>query len=247
MRNSLLLTATVTPNVTSNVRLIDSALRLEQYQRAVDEWFAFASISGFELHIVETSGASPESLLSALPPAERHRVTFSNFVPDHALVSRGKGAIELAAIAAHARAHALFAEPGSLYKVTGRLTVSNARRCVDPLSYRQVRARMTLDRSYADTRLFGASSDIWPVLIEDLQNHIDDSSGVYFEHALAGFIAAKVAIRQAKLSRFATRPIFKGMSGTSGASYGELAERAQSFLVRPFEYLLASVAQKKQV
>lgn len=247
MRNSILLTATVTPNVSGTLALGDPAARLAQYRRAIAVWQSAAARAGFELHVVETSGASADSVLSEIRSVERARVSFANFTPGAESIARGKGAAELSAISWYAHSRDLFSGPGCLYKVTGRLTVANASRCVRPLRAGQIRARMSLDRSYVDTRMIGASSDTWPKLIDAALPNIDDTRGIYLEHAVAAYIAFAAALHQVEVTRFAERPTFVGSSGTGGARYGSRVSRVGAALLRPIEEGLAAIAGRKSV
>lgn len=245
--NLILLTATVNPNVSEFLKVTDPKRRLSQYQRAIREWHLALRGSEFELAIVETSEAAETDVLALLSPTERSRVRFVNYTPTADEMECGKGAIELSAIR-----HAVLSHPGlrpedTIYKCTGRLSVSNAMRCIGVLPPGTVRARMAINRSMVDTRLFGATAAIWKnVLFADV-DQIDDSAGVYYEHVVAAQLSAALAVSRITLSRFPNRPIFSGISGTSGRAYSKRLTRVTYWILRPIERAMASLANRKQI
>jgi hypothetical protein len=162
-------------------------------------------------------------------------------------IGRGKGAIEMAAIQ-HAITESIGLDSGStLYKCTGRLPLLNVARCIGELERGSVRARMTLDRSSADTRLIGATVQEWKNLLFNTAGLVDDAHGIYFERVVASRIASALALGRCRLNRFPVRPIFGGISGTSGRRYSPRLSQARHFLLHPMELVMVKVAAHKQV
>jgi hypothetical protein len=245
--NIVLLTATVTPNVGDHLVVADPHLRLQQYQETAKHWYRALAGSGFHLAVVETSGAGKNDLLSGLSRSERSSVAFHSYSPSPSEIGRGKGAIEMAAIQ-HAITESIGLDSGStLYKCTGRLPLLNVARCIGELERGSVRARMTLDRSSADTRLIGATVQEWKNLLFNTAGLVDDAHGIYFERVVASRIASALALGRCRLNRFPVRPIFGGISGTSGRRYSPRLSQARHFLLHPMELVMVKVAAHKQV
>jgi hypothetical protein len=245
--NLVLLTATVNPNVSEFLSLADPAARLAQYQLAIREWHLALRESEFRLAIVETSNATAADVLALLSPEQRSTVSFVNYNPSGPETERGKGAIEISAIRHTIIAHPELRPNDTIYKCTGRLPVKNAMQCIDVLPPGTARARMSLNRSMVDTRLFGATSQVWEDVLFGNLDQINDSGGVYYEHVVAAQLSAALAVGSVSLSRFPNRPIFAGVSGTSGRQYAKRLTRLKYRILRPLESALASVASRKQV
>lgn len=245
--NMVLLTATVTPNVSEHLVVSDPHVRLRHYQDSVKEWHRALAPSGFDIAIVETSGATRGDILSKLSGPEQSNIAFFNYQPSLHQIERGKGAIEMAAIQHAITEHGGLAPESTIYKCTGRLPLINVNDCIGALSPMSVRARMTLDRSWVDTRLFGATMQVWKDLLFDSADRVDDNRGIYFERVVAARFSAGIALNEIRLSRFASRPLFSGVSGTSGNRYSPARSRLKSIVLGSFETGLARLATRKQV
>lgn len=243
----VILTATVTPNVTHRLTLADPQIRLEQYQAAIARWGRVLEPSGFHLAVVETSGARRDDLLYALPLDKHAAVRTFDYHPSDSQVSRGKGAIELGAIAYVLARHPGVGPASSVYKCTGRLPLLNASRIVRPVEPGRVRIRMMADRSWVDTRLIGARAPVWDELVNTCSDAVDERLGYDLERVAAAHFASKAALKQLQIERFRERPVFEGVSGTSGRTYAPLSARGRDALMRPIENLLAGIASRKQV
>lgn len=243
----VVLTATVSPNVTERLTLVDPGARLKQYQAAIASWEQALEHSGFGLAIVETSGADRDDLLSRVAENKRPAVKTFNFEPSTSQTARGKGAIELGALAFALEQCPEIGQHNTVYKCTGRLSVLNASRVIRRLSPAIVRARTMADRSWVDTRLVGARAAVWQELIDSCANTVDESIGFDLERIAAAHFASRAALKCLAIERFPERPIFAGMSGTSGQSYSPFLARARNALMRPVETVLAEIASRKQV
>ncbi len=240
----VLLTAAVTPSV-GGVTVSNADERLRQYQEALMAWSTQADAADFDLAIVETTGAEPRHLFKQLPEGLRKRITFVPFEPAEADIHRGKGAIERSAVHAALRAVSP-REDEAVYKCTGRLVVSNAARVIQHLEPASVRVRMTIDRSWADSRLFGASADVWFEHLMRSTVEVSDPDGVEYERVLAADIAFGLAARSFTLSRFPERPLFDGVSGTTGQRYSPTLSRSRAAVLHWFEISLSGLAARKQ-
>jgi hypothetical protein len=241
------LTAAVSPNVSGRVALADPAIRLRQYQIAISEWSRSTLQLGFRLAVVETTGASPKDLLQDVGEKRARRISVVSFEPSAVQAERGKGAVELAAIRAAVEDAELVAPNDTLYKCTGRLIVRNAGRILTPLRTGAVKVRMTLDRSWADTRLVGATAQTWSEHIFPDIDLVDDARGRYLERVLAARLASASTLGSVSIEQFSGRPLLSGVSGSTGKSYLARTSWLKDRALRPFETLLSGIASKKQV
>ncbi|MGN7190383.1 hypothetical protein [Curtobacterium sp. MCBA15_004] len=248
MTSTVLLTAAVTPNTQLHVAQSDPAVRLEQYKIAIARWVDLVRSSKAELVVVETSGVDPDEILTLVPGPLRPGVRVMTYQAPPPINDVGKGPMEVDAIRRGLAAVALeCGEDRTVYKATGRLVLANAARLVRRLEPHEVAVRMTVDRSFADTRFLGASVAVWrDVLLADV-GHIDERAGVFLEHVVAGSVARASAIGVVDIARFPERPVFAGQSGSTGKVYDGRAVRVAEGLRRRGESLLASFAGRKQV
>lgn len=245
--NLVLLTATVTPNVDGWLVVREPGIRLRQYQRSIAAWFRRLALTDFSLAVVETSRAPQEELLKELSRDERSLVRVMHYDPTVDQVRRGKGAIEMGAIRYALTALTGLSDESTIYKCTGRLAMRNVGRNIECLALGSVRLRMTIDRSWADTRLFGATAKTWEELFFDSANQIDDSRSLEYERVVAARVASALALNEIKLDRFPARPIFEGVSGTSGRAYSPGLTRAKDRFFQPLEDVMAKIASTKQI
>ncbi|WIE83847.1 hypothetical protein [Curtobacterium sp. MCPF17_021] len=247
MTGTVLLTATVRPNTTMYLVQHDPVARLEQYRHAISTWATQLEGTTFDLTVVETSGATATELLSAVDSGLRHRIRTIQYDPSESDASRGKGRLEADAIARGVAAVEQDSGPDqSIYKSTGRLVLRNARRLVRPIPLDAVRVRMTLDRSFADTRFVGAHAQAWRTVLLADTAAIDEEAGIYFEHVVAGSVARSAALQQIRIERFPERPHFAGQSGSTGRRYRGGLTSAVPALPLLAERGLARLASRKQ-
>ncbi|WP_147423995.1 hypothetical protein [Microbacterium sp. AG1240] len=244
-RTLVLLTAAITPKAAGPVAVVDPKVRLSQYRSALESWIRDTPP---EVHLVilETTGCFTDELRESIPIDARERVVVTVIPASPEAERRGKGSAEFEVVERYLSG--LRGKYQTIYKVTGRLALEDAARLVVPLRDEEVRARAALDRSYVDTRLVGAGRSAWQFLLEDMVADIDDMRGVYVEHVLAARIATGLALRQISMSRFPWKPVFLGVSGTTGGIYG--GNKFRRLIAVPQRYVeskLAALAQRKQV
>jgi hypothetical protein len=230
---TVVLTAAVTPTVTQRVSVADPGQRAREYAAALTRWAGTARQLGLNLVVVETTGAPREALWPAGVEG-RHL----SFVADPADSARGKGAVEAAAID-HALAHAPELRAGTAYKCTGRLWVANAADLLGALPPTTARIRRTLDWSWVDSRLVGASVDLWRGALAGMGADVDDRAGHYLEHVLADRLRRAWATDGAAVQRLGRRPVYVGRSGSTGIDYRSPRERLKGAVLQPLESLLA--------
>lgn len=243
----VILTATVTPNVTSRLTVADPQVRLQQYQEAIASWERGLRHSRFSIAIVETSGAGRDDLLRGVDQDRRAAIETFAFEPSPSQTARGKGAIEVGAIAFALARHPGIRPDSTVYKCTGRLPLLNSPRVIQRVGPERVRVRMMADRSWADTRLVGARPEVWDRLVRSCVGAVDERAGYDFERVAAAHFASEAALKRLRIERFPERPHFGGVSGTSGRTYSPTASRARDALMRTIERALANIASRKQV
>lgn len=240
---TVILTAAVTPSVTDHLVVNDPATRLNQYRSSIEKWRAAADESGFALAVVETSGAAESDVTRGV--AGGTDIRFVSYTPSEDEIARGKGAIETAALG-YVLSSESFPDSETVYKCTGRLSVANANRVISSLAESTLRARMTLDHSWIDTRLVGASLDVWRDIIIPAGQSVDDRVERPIEHELAVRAASRLADGSLTWARFPERPFFEGISGTSGRPYSGTRSKLSNALLARAENVLVRLAARKQ-
>ncbi|MBA8848145.1 hypothetical protein [Microcella alkalica] len=241
----VLLTAAVRPRAAGPLAVSDPQERLGQYRQSLLRWSSLLEVSAAEIHVVETTGSAGLGLLSLVPQPLRSRIEVISCEVDREAERRGKGAAEFHAIEKYMGSASAPDGDTTLYKVTGRLFVRNAMECITPLAQEEIRIRMTLDRTFADSRFFGASSLLWRTLLADISSKMNDEKSMIAEVVLAAEVAHAAAIGDILISRFPRRPVFEGKSGSTGEIYRQTPVRDS--LLAPLEKVLARLASRKQV
>ncbi|MCC8908126.1 hypothetical protein [Curtobacterium sp. GD1] len=237
-----LLTATVRPNMLKKLRVTDPTIRLRQYQDALKHWVEAARQQDAGVIIVETSGFERSTFLSEVAPDDRAAIQYVNYEPSAEVVDRGIGYIEWSAIR-YAIDSNEFDGADTVYKVTGRLVVTNPGQVFGKLASDGVRLRTRIDGSHSDTRVLGASVRMWQEVILPAAEDVDYERRIEIEHCVAARIRFARTIRKVKVSRFPRRPLFAGQSGTNGSVYSPWKVALQGLLVRPLEPLVALAAR----
>lgn len=231
-------TAAVRPSPGVRTLLTDPEVRARHYRQAIGHWRHVSARVGASLAVVETTGADPATLVDPGP------VTVTSFAPAPELVGRGKGAIEAAAIE-HVVSVLGIPEDDTICKITGRLVVENATDLVRPVGENSAIVRRTLDRRYCDTRFFLTSGGLWRGRLSGMGRDVDDHAGRYLEHVVAHRLAVAEYESGTVVGRFAAPPVFRGVSGTSGARYGSPLSRVCSPVRARAESVLAQLAAKQ--
>lgn len=241
----VILTAAVTPDPRYGSSVSDPKIRLAQYQRALVSWTAVAEKLNFAVLVVETTGYAKKELLAPLANAGKS-VEVMNFTPDALLLSRGKGAVEASAID-FLIAQAELADSDSIYKATGRLTLYNSTQILGDVGVNSAIARRSVDRRYCDSRLFVTTAGFWRLNLSEMADEVYEDRGRYLEHVLAHRLTQAEYLHDARIERFARRPVLEGVSGTSGLPYRRIDGAARSKLVGPVEDIFSNHLLSKQI
>ena len=210
----ILLTATVTPQVTWDLHITDPGVRREQYLRSLRAWLPVATRHGAEVVFVENSGTDLDGLareaLGAVP--ENLRLVRTS-PPAPADIERGKGAAEAAMIDEFAAS--FFEDPNELWlKCTGRLSVRNFEKCLPAhVPSRAIVGRVKMNFSQLDTRFVGATADVWRRYFVGCGPLVNDRAELFLEKALMRRTLAAMS-DGVSLIRFGAQPAFRGRSAT---------------------------------
>lgn len=246
-RETVLLTATVRPNTSLFVAQPDPAVRLLQYRQAISAIRSQLD-EQVDLVVVETSGEATAELTELLPEKDRALIRVVSFDSTTSEVDRGKGRVEADAI--RFAVEGIIRSSGqdtTIHKMTGRLGLENPSQVLRPVLGPVVRVRTTADRSFVDTRLMTGRAQEWLEVILAETTMIDESAGIYFEHAVAAALARSAALKQIRLERFPVRPRITGQSGSTGEVYGAGPGKVKRQLLELFEDRLSRLASHKQV
>lgn len=241
----VILTAAVTPDPRYGSSVSDPKTRLAQYQRALVSWTDVAKKLNLTVLVVETTGYAKKELLAPLVNTGKS-VEVIDFTPDASLLSHGKGAVEASAID-YLIAQAKLADSEAIYKATGRLTLSNHAQILKNVEINSAIARRSIDRKYCDSRLFATTAGFWRLNLREMAEEVDEDRGRYLEHVLAHRLNRAEYLHNARIERFAHRPILEGVSGTSGLPYKRVNGAVRSKLVGPIEDIFSNHLLNKQI
>jgi hypothetical protein len=211
----LLLTATVDPGQTLLVARRDPLVRLADYQQALRYWLSEGAIR--RVVFCENSSYDQTSLKLLGASYDKCDIEYISLLGNQTGATKGKGHAELEMIR-HAMANSKFLTNSDIIvKCTGRLTVRNAPQLFRSISLCKFDVMCTLKKNltFADSRLFAATPAFFRDYLLPTLTMIDDSAGVYFEHALACATARALSERHS-WQPFPSFPLIEGISGTDG-------------------------------
>jgi hypothetical protein len=234
----LLLTATIDPGATTMVARKDPQVRLRDYQYSLTAWLSSGAVGKIVLY--ENSGSDISSLKDIAQRFPDLDVEFHSFFGNESGSSKGKGYAELLGIARTLEQSQLIRNCRFMVKCTGRITLANANkvfRLVNDMEF-DVMCSLGRNLTFADSRLFAAKPSFISQYLIPQQAIIDDSNGVFFEHALACATARALSDRKRWLP-FPVFPDIRGISGTFGASqtYGARKRALESVYHRVAKFI----------
>lgn len=213
----VLLTATVNPGTTPFVVRADPETRLRDYRLALENWVVQGNFT--RLIVCENSGADLSVLERVVASRHMRNVDFISYVDGGAAEKRGKGYAELLEIERALGCDVQIEREDIVVKCTGRLQIENAARILKRIAMLEFDVMCDLKKylTFADSRIFAATREFLEDYLIPRREMINDSAGVYFEHALA--MAAVAAVADGKAWRpFPVLPEIIGISGSTGRS-----------------------------
>jgi hypothetical protein len=217
MKLLLVLTATIDPGAMTFTVRTDPTMRMADYCNALKQWSNWRASSPWPVDIIfcENSGYPLDNLQRVVEG--RKAIRFIQFDGNKYPSVLGKGYGE-----AKILEHVFSADPSVgnydyCVKCTGRIFVSNATRVLRILESAPDICSLPMSKrgAFVDSRFFVARPKAFRLLLDGLAESINDTAGIYFEHALAAKISE--AIRSGKRwTPFHTLPYYIGVSGSTG-------------------------------
>jgi len=217
----MLLTATVDAKNTPFVTRNDPKVRLEDYKEALKLWLSNPHTPS--IVFAENSGYDLTEIRNIYNTRNRHNITveFISFDDNGYDRTLGKGYGELRIIARALRDCRIIRPNTKLIKVTGRLYIPNIhslvqgiRKSPDVDIFCDFRCNLT----WADSRVFCASRRFFDNFMISMQQEINDTTGMTYEHVL-GRAAHRCLAEGLRWAMMPCSPIFFGASGTSNKAY----------------------------
>lgn len=219
-RGLVVLTATVRPSGVKFTALTNPDERLAHYVAALDFWSGVAARNGHDVVLIENSGSGdlPEFRRWVSAGDGRHHVI--SYVEDHQLAKEAKGAGE-------ARMFDRLVEwmdsrqvpQGPITKVTGRLTVTNPGVLSGPYRAEPFwRVALSGDLTLVDTRIMVLSTEVFRGYLTGLASQVDEERGDILERVVARSVLRSIADGAVR-EPFASMPIIRGVSGSTGRRY----------------------------
>lgn len=227
----ILLTSCIDPHDMCNTKLQDKDLRLKQY---LDALKFYLKQTNYNILLVDNSDFDYLNYLDF--DIVNNRVEFLSFKGNLFDKKLGKGYGEVEIIEYALKKSKLINDCRYVIKITGRLVVENIlplcelyeskmkRRC------NLVMCDIDLRFTMAQTRFFISNKDFISLFVSNFGMVINDSEGVYFEHAMALAIKYYVRIEGCSHSMFSFPIKISGVSGTTGRYYRKV--NTTSFLKR---------------
>ncbi len=222
MKVILLLTATINPNNMIFLKRDDSLQRMKDYVKSFQKWISFYK----ELHkivICENSGYD-------LSPFLKIKNQYSNKVDINVLSFEGnkyprelgKGYGEAGIINYFLNNFKKLQDYDYIVKVTGRLFVRNFKQLISVINLNpDISGIINKNLNYADSRIFLARPEIFQKYFFKMEDEINDSVGIFFEHVLARRIIKALAYKY-RFEVFPELPHIIGINGTSGKKINNL-------------------------
>lgn len=220
MKDLLIITSTITPQITAHLKVTSGEERKRQLLHALE---INPVPDSMKIVLLENSGHD----LSFLPQGVR-----GVSVPRPALdplQSKGLGEWRMLRHYFDSVLDPLFFPPERMiYKLTGRHVLNRLPLFIQEVRSQKNRSSMLAPMlvgdfrfalSFMDSRFFGASMDFWKKYFLKEEPVLDESKGFYLEH----FLAQKAHLFLQDGGRFLPFPMdpeICGISGTSGQEYG---------------------------
>jgi hypothetical protein len=217
----VLLTATVDGRGVAFMERRDPKIRLNDYKAALRAWLSNPATP--PLIFAENSGYPTEDLDEVVRTANRHghAVEVLSFDDNNYQRSLGKGFGELRTIRYALDHSRLIGDETFVIKVTGRhyvRNVSDLAACSRAAGEVDVFCDLRGNLTWADTRVFCATTRFIREFFLPMEHAVDDTAGVTIEHVL-GRAAHLAMSRGRRWSMFPRAPQIRGVSGTSDATY----------------------------
>jgi len=211
----ILLTGCIQPAGMQYTSLQDASLRKLQYVAAINFY-----LTNTDCHIVFVENSGFDISPDFAHAAERERLEILTFKGNDFNMDLGKGYGEML-ILNYAIKHARFlAESIFICKITGRYKILNIKKLLDFYLEEKpdLMVLLTQRLNYSDSRLFFATASFFKEILFKYKPVVDDSKGIYFEHALSKAVLEAINAGYTYLP-FKYKVRLSGQSGTDGSFY----------------------------
>jgi hypothetical protein len=223
-RYALLLTATVAPGETPDLKIRDPGQREAHYLEALAQWCR-ALPPDWAIVVAENSNWPPARFTDV--GRQLNRTVHVLECTDRGSRA-GKGVGEAGLLDDFAKCE-LAQSCDWIFKCTGRLYVHNIDNCLPSLDNDGVCASIVPSLDHMDSRFFGASRDVFHEYFTDMGSEIKKGEGVFFEHVAARRMLSSFGAGHA-FRPFETLPYIVGRSASLDASYHGGSVRIKRFL-----------------
>jgi len=224
-RHVLLLTATVAPGDTPDLRLRDPSQREGHYLDALARWCG--ALPPVWAIVVAENSSWPPSRFTEVGERFGRRVDVLECADRGS--REGKGVGEAGLLDDFAECE-LAQSCDWIFKCTGRLYVDNIDKCLPALDRGGgVCGAIVPSLNHMDSRFFGASRSVFHSYFTNMGNEIREDDGVFFEHIAARRMLSSLAAGNA-FRPFETLPYIVGRSASLDASYHGGPVRIKGFL-----------------
>jgi hypothetical protein len=221
---ALLLTATVSPPETPDLRLRDPAQREAHYLEALAQWCKSLS-PDWAVVVAENSGW-PASRFTEVGERLGREVRVLECADRGS--PAGKGVGEAGLLDDFAKSE-LAQGYDWIFKCTGRLYVHNINACLPPLDRGGVCGAIVPALNHMDSRFFGASGNVFREYFTGMGGEIKEDEGLFFEHIAARRMLSALGAGHA-FRPFETLPYIIGRSASLDASYHGASIRLKTLL-----------------
>jgi hypothetical protein len=217
----MLLTATIDTKNTPFVARNDPKVRLADYKESLRLWLSNPHTPS--IVFAENSGYDLTEIRNIYNTCNRHNITveFISFDDNDYDRSLGKGYGELRIIARALRDSQIIRPNTKLIKVTGRLYIPNIYSLVQGIIKSpdvDIFCDFRCNLTWADSRVFCASRRFFDDFMISMQQEINDTTGMTYEHVLGRAVHRYLA-EGLRWAMMPCSPIFFGVSGTSNKTY----------------------------
>lgn len=164
-KHLIILTCTVRPNSKTKVKRNDPELRLDDYIASIIKWVQLSKYYKFKIVVIENS-QSVDLLMKRIPKEFIDQISFFQFSEDLEVSTRGISHGEFKLLQQFASQIQLYQNYEYIWKVTGRLFLSNFSKLVPKESFDLVVNRFYYPRHLIDTRVIGFSLPTFKLLLQ---------------------------------------------------------------------------------
>lgn len=252
-RNLVILTCTVKTKMTEGMKRSDVGIRLDDYTKAIIKWSKLSKKLGFRILVVENSNSISE-LQSKLSFLGNPNLEFVQLKEDLRSHFEGNSAGEYQMLREILDRGIIPDDIDSIWKVTGRLYVSNFNNLISSDSSDLIVNRFYNPAHLVDTRIIRFSQKSFQKIfsadsrfVVDKNSNNHGNQGIYssLEHLLT-LEALHLELQGGRVDGMRKVPIFKGYSATSNKLIdGFLSSKKKQFanFVRPMiiKFLAGSI------